>query len=83
LNSKRQGGLKTIFLKLTTDTESEKVVEGTKYRVLWEECAILEYVSWVHLHYHNQTHPYPQLNGYRENDERKIYLQAVPCAVPV
>jgi hypothetical protein len=39
--------MKTIFLKLTTDPESEKVVEGTKYRLLWEVCAILEYVSWV------------------------------------
>ena len=39
--------MKTIFLKLTTDPESEKLVEGTKYRLLWEECAILEYVYWV------------------------------------
>jgi hypothetical protein len=75
--------MKTIFLKLTTDPESEKGVEGTKYRVLWEEYAISEYVSWIHLHYHIQTQPYPQLNGYRENDERKIRLQAVPHAVPV
>jgi len=74
--------MKTIFLKLTTDPESEKVVKGTKYRLLWEECAIHEYVFWVHLHY-NQTQPHPQLDDYRENDERKIRLQAVPHAVPV
>jgi len=83
LNSKREGRMKTIFLKLTTDPEPEKVVEGTKYRVLWEECAISEHVSWIHLHYHNQTQPYPQPNGYRENYETKIRLQAVPHAVPV
>ena len=75
--------MKTISLKLTTDKKSEKVVEGTKYRVLWKECATLEYVSSVHLHYHNQTHPYPQPNGYRENDKPKICLQAVPHALPV
>jgi hypothetical protein len=76
--------MKTIFLKLTTDPESEQVVKGTKYRVLWEECAILKkYVPWVQLHYHNQTHPYPKLNDYRDNDKRKICLQTVPLAVPV
>jgi hypothetical protein len=74
--------MKTIFLKLTTDPESEKVVKGTKYSVLWEECVIHEYVYWAHLHYHNKTQ-HPQLNDYRENDDRKICLQAVPHAVPV
>jgi hypothetical protein len=75
--------MKTLFLKLTTDPESEKVVERTKYRVLCEKCAILEYVSWVHLHYNNHTQPYSQMNSYRENNESKISLQAVRHAVPV
>jgi len=71
--------MKTIFLKPTTDPKSEKVVEGAKYRELWEECAIPEYVSWVHLHYHNQTHTYPQLNGYRENDEKNTSSGCSTC----
>lgn len=76
--------MKTIFLKLTTDPESEQVVEGTKYRVLWEKCTILqEYVPWVHIHYHNQTHIYSNPKSYRENDVRKICSQAVPHAEPV
>ena len=43
------------------------------YRVSQEECAILrESVPYVKLYRYNPKHLYPKLNGYGDNDQRKV-----------
>jgi hypothetical protein len=55
-----------------------------KYRVSQEECAKLrKNVPYVKVYRYNLKHPYPKLNGYGDNGQRKCGLLAVPPTVPV
>ena len=54
------------------------------YMVSRGECArFRENVPYVKVHRYNPKHLYPNLNGYRDNGERKCGLLAVPRTVPV
>jgi hypothetical protein len=44
------------------------------YRVFQEECSVLyENVSWVKLHAYKETYVYEKLNGYGDNNSRKMW----------
>ena len=48
------------------------------YRVSQEECARLrESVPYVKLYRYNPKHLYPKLNGYGDNDHRKVWVSGV------
>ena len=49
------------------------------YRVSQDECAILrESVPYVKLYGYNPKHLYPKLNGYGDNDHRKVWASGGP-----
>jgi len=48
------------------------------YRVSQEECEILrESVPYVKLYQYNPKHPYPKLNGYGDNGQRKMWTSCI------
>ena len=48
------------------------------YRVSKEECAILrESVPYVKLYRYNPKHLYPNLNGYGDNGQRKVWTSCI------
>jgi len=50
-----------------------KEAPGTTYRVSQDECARLrESVPYVKVYRYNPKHLYPKLNGYGDNDQRKV-----------
>jgi len=62
-----------------THTHTHTYLQGVSllfyiYRMSQEECARLrENVPYVKVHRYNPKHLYPKLNGYGDNDQRKVW----------
>jgi hypothetical protein len=55
-------------------SQSQRVNFNSLYRMSQEECARLrENVPYVNVHRYNPEHLYPKLNGYGDNDQRKVW----------
>ena len=65
--------MKFLYIFIQLQTIHYKMKNENTYRVSQEECARLwESVPYVKVYRYNPKHLYPKLNGYGDNDQRKV-----------